>query len=825
VAVALATIAIGVALARPHELRVEADDARAHRFLRYFGAPFVRQGVSGRWSGVDSALVLHGVGAGRSDLVLGISGGMPGRAQSFSLVPGPGARAAAVEPAAFVVAAGGWQEYRVRLVVPRWPPSVAPVELSLRTEPYRRGADGSALGVRFTGLSVRPADGPLARFASALPVAAVWGWALALAAILARKAGGRLVSPPAMDRLLAAAAGAGGLALCALGWRDPHLFAWLTPPLPATCALVTTLLCLSAAANRLSAQPSSERARAVMLVAFLALVVLYVQRGGAVPALTALAAAGAWMAARLRTSAATAEAEPARMGRLIWVALGAVVIVGVAMRFLWIRDLPYGLWRDDARYGLAALEMIEEPRYRPGYLLEINLPRLGIQMLGLGLQAFGITSWSMRTVPALAGALTVVALFGLARRLSGRNDVALLAAAFLAASSWHSTVSRLTSPAALHPFFEVLGLWCLAEAWHVGRSGALPRPWRAILLLAGGACIGLSLQTYISGRAAVLTAGALVAVWWWPARRGGSRRWADLALVAAGFALAGAPLLGYAWRDWRSFNARTAMIFVPTAAVADASSPVGAVDASLGRHLLMFNVRGESNGRRNVPLRPMLDPVTGLGFVVGLLASWRARGDPAARFLLGALALALLPSALAIEGPHSVRAIGAIAFACMIAAVGWNVLVDGLAPRARAGAMAGVAAVSLALNAWTYFTVGARDERVWRAFYAVETAVGAFVRDLAEREGPSAVAAVHLSPGMAADSVVEFLVHGLPVKLHEDVLAVRPAPDAVFVVARDDERERLFDIAAERGLGTPELAGLGPPLPDQRPAFSLYRLP
>jgi hypothetical protein len=45
------------------------------------------------------------------------------------------------------------------------------------------------------------------------------------------------------------------------------------------------------------------------------------------------------------------------------------------------------------------------------------------------------------------------------------------------------------------------------------------------------------------------------------------------------------------------------------------------------------------------------------------------------------------------------------------------------------------------------------------------------------------------------------------------------------VVAHDADRERVFGIAAERSLPPPELAGLGPVLPDRRtPSFTLYRL-
>jgi hypothetical protein len=239
----------------------------------------------------------------------------------------------------------------------------------------------------------------------------------------------------------------------------------------------------------------------------------------------------------------------------------------------------------------------------------------------------------------------------------------------------------------------------------------------------------------------------------------------------------------------------------------------------------MFNVRGEQNGRRNVPFRPMLDPLTGLGFLAGVLVLWSRRREPGPRFLLAALVVALLPSLLAVEGPHAVRAIGAAPYACLIAAVGWRALVSGLVERRASAVLAAVALGALALNVWTYFAVGRNDERVWGAFYTVETQVGTFVRDLARREGPQAAAKVYLSRDTMASSVTEFLIHGLTVNTYDGGLSAPPTTDSVFVVSRDGERERVFALAAERGLGTPLLAGAGPPLPDQRPAYTLYRLP
>ena len=75
----------------------------------------------------------------------------------------------------------------------------------------------------------------------------------------------------------------------------------------------------------------------------------------------------------------------------------------------------------------------------------------------------------------------------------------------------------------------------------------------------------------------------------------------------------------------------------------------------------MFNNEGDRNGRHNLPGEPMLDPVTGAFFVLGLvLAISRFRRPPemlfVAVFLVG-LAAAIL--SVDFEAPQAQRAIGA----------------------------------------------------------------------------------------------------------------------------------------------------------------------
>ena len=87
---------------------------------------------------------------------------------------------------------------------------------------------------------------------------------------------------------------------------------------------------------------------------------------------------------------------------------------------------------------------------------------------------FGSTIFAIRLVPAVAGILTVVALFAYGRRNFG-SCTAALAAAMLAFSSWHIGISRLAIPLAAWPLVGLLTAGALCEALRATRPGPADR--------------------------------------------------------------------------------------------------------------------------------------------------------------------------------------------------------------------------------------------------------------------------------------------------------------------------------------------------------------
>jgi len=780
-------------LSFPPAWKLDAAAPHAGRFLAGFYAPEESTDVTFRWSGPESELMLHGAGARPFTLDMRLFGlQRPQRADSHTLRL---AHAPQTYATLTLHNTAEWRVYRVLL-----PPGATTdafgetLPLAFHTTTYSPGMsadDGRSLGVPLDWLRVTPLDAPPALLALPLPRALLLTWLAGLVGYGLSAIG---------YRLSVIGYGLVGIALLAWAALNSHTLAWALPAMPWTLALATLVLVIGQGSG-VRGQGSGVRG----------------QRSGA-----------------LTHHPSPITSYPSPITHHLW-PLGLIFVLALALRFYQLDALPYGLWRDEARHGLFALRILDAPSYRPIYIATggVNMPALGFYPFALALEVWGIHIWTMRTVTALAGALTVLPLYALVRRLFGRADVALLAAAFLAISSWHISLSRFSFPTIFDPLLSLSGLWLLLIA--LDPAATLPRGTRlrrsgaAVL---GGVCLGLAAQMYHTGRVAPLVAGLLVLLllafqpqqW---------RRWLWLgALGALAAILTVSPLVGYALRHPDSFNDRVGSVFLLHPDVLEGRPPMAALDDSLGRHLLMFNVRGDSNGRHHAPNAPLLDYATGAGFVVGILLLLRGWRDWRSLFVLGALALGLLPSLLAVEGPHAMRSIDALPYACIAAALGWFAIAGWLARRMPTGALHIAAqrmpllvlALALTLNTWLYFGRMPTNQDVWASFYPVHTQVGAYLRAESRAHNTTDLSHIYVPRPLTRNAVFNYLAHGLRVATFSGDEMSRPLPpNALFVLSGYTYQEGVTRLRPYLGAD-PEPVARGPAFPGTNaPSFFVYR--
>ncbi len=351
---------------------------------------------------------------------------------------------------------------------------------------------------------------------------------------------------------------------------------------------------------------------------------------------------------------------------LRWLPLAIILVAGAGLRLDRIGELPTGLYRDEAWYGLDAVGVL---RGHPAVYFAANNGREGlfIYLLAVAVSVLGQTALALRLTSALVGIATLGAIY-LAGRAHFSHRIGVLAAGVLAGTFWHVALSRVAYRAITLPLLATLGLALAALALQAAG-------WRRQALAVGaGVVLGFTFYTYTSApflAPLVLLAAIVILL-----RRPADRR---VILVIAGVTLAMLlPMAIWALRHPELYLARAGQVSILAPEI-NKGDLFGALVTGIEKTLGMFTLAGDRIWRHNLSLRPVFEGLTGGAFWIGVAAAlWRVLRPPAApqagrgthAFLLLWLVIFLAPTMLAEDAPHFLRGIGALVPACLLAAVG-----------------------------------------------------------------------------------------------------------------------------------------------------------
>jgi 4-amino-4-deoxy-L-arabinose transferase-like glycosyltransferase len=279
------------------------------------------------------------------------------------------------------------------------------------------------------------------------------------------------------------------------------------------------------------------------------------------------------------------------------------VLLAAVLRFVNLSTVPQGIFHDEAWSGAKALDILNGTAPAQVYFPENNgMDALHVYLIALLFKFTGPLALGSRLISALMGTLTVFATYWLAWELLAddrrRHATAIIAAVIYsiiltaiatARSGWHS------------PSFALLAMLCLAA---LARGRRLSRRrWFVI----AGALAGLAQYTYLSAR--------LLPVWL-----------IAIALLDLAFRRRQlrAVLINYVWAAFVA-----AIVFLPLGVYfmqnpqwlferAQQTSSAIDLGQNVLKTLLGFVVQGSTENLHNLPGRPLLDPVLGFFFVIGL---------------------------------------------------------------------------------------------------------------------------------------------------------------------------------------------------------------
>lgn len=352
--------------------------------------------------------------------------------------------------------------------------------------------------------------------------------------------------------------------------------------------------------------------------------------------------------------------------------LTLVVGIGAWLRLTQIGELPPGLYRDEAFYALDAVGVLNG-RWALYFAANNGREPLFIYWLALFIGAMGQTVTAVRSAAAAIGILTLIAIYVAGRWLFSPR-IGVLAAAALAVNFWHLAISRVAYRAITLPLMLCLAVGCTAWA---AQSQGRARTWRTTL---AGMLFGLTFYTYTSAQMLLPFGLAFAGLLW---LKNGFRLNRQTLLTLMPFILgllfALAPLLLWLSRHPDLFFNRAGQVSILNPDI-NGGDFIGTLVGNIGKALGMFVAQGDRIWRHNLSLRPVFDGLAAPFFIVGaLVVLWRSLrhfARPTPRHSASALALALwltiflIPTILAEDTPHYLRAIGALPAACLVLAIG-----------------------------------------------------------------------------------------------------------------------------------------------------------
>lgn len=464
-----------------------------------------------------------------------------------------------------------------------------------------------------------------------------------------------------------------------------------------------------------------------------------------------------------------------------------MLLIAVWFRFYDIQNYPPGLFPDEAANGEDVLFILEGD-WRPFYARGNGREGLFFYLQALSVALFGIGVWQMHVVSATVGVATVLATYCATRVWFGRL-AGVFAALLLATNHWHVTLSRTGFRAILIPLFIALFTALVGALVQAVRQRRVAASYLYAFL--AGVSLAGGMYTYIAFRVMLgVLVGMLVALllatlhprvgFSYFKCYGGHM---VVGMVAAAIALL--PLGLYFMQHPHDFLGRAGQVSIFNRDLQQeygGGTLGGTLSYAIETTLLSFFAgAGDLNWRHSVAGYPLLNPLGGILFLLGL--AWvfsgaavtiksiaRGRGLHFGGVFLYALLLIggmLLPVVTSGQGlPHGLRSVGLIFPIFMIVGMAAAVILHWLARRAgdlgrgaAYGAVVGLLILGMAYDGALYFLV-ARNTAEAHYFYRGDlTAVADFILQYAH-EHPDAP-----RPYLALDAfslqTVHFLTHTL----------------------------------------------------------------
>ncbi len=368
--------------------------------------------------------------------------------------------------------------------------------------------------------------------------------------------------------------------------------------------------------------------------------------------------------------------------------------LAIFFRFYQIMAMPGGLFPDEAANGLD-INLMQHGQLQPFYERGNGREALFFYLEWASVAAFGKGPWQHHIVSAAIGVLAVLGCFLVARKLfqlfrrdeseEGANratNLALWAAFFMAASSWHVVLSRTAFRANMLPLFAAFTFYFGLLAYSAQTRGK-----RYLWSLVTGATFALGFYTYIAYR--MMGPLIVVALLWpiavdvfkQPRFEAIKKFFGPFIALCVSFIAFISWIAYWFYHHFDYFIGRSGQVSIFNKDL-NGGNLIGMFIAVFKASMLAFFTQGDLNWRHNISghsfLSIMISPFFAIGLIVSTLLAARYAFTPVKNksdwkyFLLAGWFWAMLvPVVSTAEGiPHGLRSIGVIPPVFILAASG-----------------------------------------------------------------------------------------------------------------------------------------------------------
>jgi len=422
-----------------------------------------------------------------------------------------------------------------------------------------------------------------------------------------------------------------------------------------------------------------------------------------------------------------------------------IVAFGFFLRFYNIENVPPGVYPDEAANGMDALNSLNSGHFQWFYPDNQGREGLFMNLIALCFNFFGASITTLRLPSIIFSTLSILGIYLLGKEMFSRR-IGLISSFLMAFSFWSINFGRISFRANMLPVILAFSFYFLFRGLKTKNN------WNYVW---SGLIFGLGMHSYIAWRISPLILILAIIPFALSREKFFRNHWKKISIFIFCSIIVATPMFWTFYSHPEYFESRTEAVSIFSPAI-NKGDPSLAFLQSFSLSLIKFNFVGDMNWRHNFPPYPVLDIITGIGFLFGIIFSFVKtieylkeriknkirHGDlEKYSFLIIWFFVMLAPEFMTGEGlPHALRSIGTLPVVMIFSAITFDFLLKKSENYGFFGKKITYFLITFSMifigvfNSIKYHIVWAKKERVAFSFNKNDTEISKYVNQLPKEQ-------------------------------------------------------------------------------------------